>query len=251
MTQSVVSLKEIEPEIVQVTMHDRNHKNTFTEELMLGLIDSFESIRGNSNYKAVILTGYDNYFSSGGTKEMLLSIYQGKMNFPDAVKNIYRLALDCKIPVISAMQGHSIGGGFSFGLFADFVILSRESIYTTNYMKYGFTPGMGTTYILPKKLGYSLAQELLLNGSSYLGVDLEKRGIPFPVIPRAAVVGHAIELARQLAEKPRLALITLKDHLVEPIRKKLSKSIEQEILMQKETFHQKEVKKRIMETFGN
>lgn len=36
------------------------------------------------------------------------------------------------------------------GLFADIVILSRESVYTANFMKYGFTPGMGATFIVPK-----------------------------------------------------------------------------------------------------
>ena len=51
------------------------------------------------------------------------------------------------------MQGHGIGGGFVVGLFADFVILSRESVYSTNFMKYKFTPGMGATYIVPKKIG--------------------------------------------------------------------------------------------------
>ena len=63
----------------------------------------------------------------------MLKIYEGKDKFTDI--NIYSLALDCPLPVISAMQGHGIRGGFVMGLFADFVILSRESIYRTNFMK--------------------------------------------------------------------------------------------------------------------
>lgn len=64
-------------------------------------------------------------------------------------------------------------------LFADFVILSKESIYTTNFMKYGFTPGMGATFILPQKLGISLAEEMLLAAKTYRGEELQKRAIPF------------------------------------------------------------------------
>jgi polyketide biosynthesis enoyl-CoA hydratase PksI len=248
MIESVVHLQEIEPGIVQLTMEDRVNKNTFSEELIIGLLKAFDTIRDDNSYKVVILTGYDNYFASGGTKEGLLAIHEGKTKFSDI--NIYSLALDCEIPVIAAMQGHGIGGGFVMGLFADFVILSRESVYTTNFMKYGFTPGMGATYILPKKLGFSLAEELLLNAANYRGAELEKRGVPFPVLPRAEVLDYARELARQIAEKLRNSLITLKNHLTAPLRAELPGVIEQELAMHEKTFHQAEVKERISELFG-
>lgn len=248
MTQTVVDLHEVDQNVIQITMQDRIHKNTFSDELIQGLIQSFEAIRANTHYKVVILTGYDSYFSSGGTKEALLAINESKVQFSDV--NIYSLALECKIPVIAAMQGHGIGGGFVMGLFADFVVLGRESVYTTNFMKYGFTPGMGATYIVPKKLGISLAEELLINAANHRGAELEKRGIPFPVLPRAEVLDYAHQLARQIAEKPRVSLITLKDQLVASLREQLPGVIEQEIVMHNKTFHQPEVKEKIMTLFG-
>ncbi|HWW19349.1 MAG TPA: enoyl-CoA hydratase-related protein [Steroidobacteraceae bacterium] len=51
--------------------------------------------------------------------------------------------------------------------------LSRESLYTANWMKYGFTPGMGAIGVLRKKLGIGLAQEMLLSARTYRGADLE------------------------------------------------------------------------------
>ncbi|QOS80425.1 enoyl-CoA hydratase/isomerase family protein [Paenibacillus sp. JNUCC31] len=244
----VVQMQEISPFVVQITMQDRVNKNTFSDELIKGLIDAFATISASNQYKAVVLTGYDSYFASGGTQEGLLAIYEGRARFTDG--NIYSLALDCPIPVISAMQGHGIGGGFVMGLFSDFIVLSRESVYTTNFMKYGFTPGMGATCILPKKLGFSLAEELLLNAGNYRGADLEKRGVPFPVLPRDEVLQHALELARQLAEKPRVSLVTLKDHLVRQLREELQTFVERELIMHEKTFHQEEVKQRIMSLFG-
>ncbi len=77
-------------------------------------------------------------------------------------------------------------------------------------MKYGFTPGMGATCILPRKLGISLSEELLITSANYRGADLEKRGVPFPVLPRVEVLNHAVELAREIAEKPRYSLVLLK-----------------------------------------
>lgn len=248
MTQNAVTLKEIESGIVQLTMQDKIHKNTFSDDLIRGLIEAFKNIEEEPRYKVVIFNGYDSYFASGGTQESLLAIHEGTAKFSDV--NIYSLALDCKIPVIAAMQGHGIGGGFVMGLYSDFVILSRESVYTANFMKYGFTPGMGATYILPVKLGVSLGHEMLFNGGNYRGAELEKRGIPFAVLPRAEVLTYAMELACQIAEKPRLSLITLKDHLVASMREQIPKVIQEELLMHEKTFHQPEVKTRLMTMFG-
>ncbi len=248
MTESAVDMREVEPGIVQVTMQDRVHKNTFSEELIDGLQRSFRAIRDNAAYRVVILTGYDTYFATGGTKEGLLAIHEARTTFTEG--GLYSLPLECPIPVISAMQGHGIGGGFVMGMFADFVIFSRESVYTTNFMRYGFTPGMGATYILPEKLGIGLAQELLLGAANHRGAELEKRGIPFPVLPRVQVMAHALDLARQVAEKPRVSLITLKEHLTARFREELPGVVEKEVAMHEKTFHQPEVKERIHSLFG-
>jgi len=84
MVEPAVHLQEIEQGIVQVTMQDRVHKNTFSKELISGLLQSFQAIDANSRYKVVILTGYESYFASGGTQEGLLDIYEGKAVFTDS-----------------------------------------------------------------------------------------------------------------------------------------------------------------------
>lgn len=235
-----VEYQEITPCIVQITMQDRVHKNTFTDDLIAGLLDAFARVAANERCKAVVLTGYGNYFASGGTRESLLLIQERRISFTDA--DIYSLALECPVPVIAAMQGHGIGGGFAMGMFADVVILSQESVYTTNFMKYGFTPGMGATLVLPRKLGISLAGEMLLSAKTYYGHELKDRGVTFPVLPRASVLPYALELAENLAEKPRVSLVTLKSHLVSELRAELPHYIERELAMHAQTFHQPEVR---------
>lgn len=250
MSDQVIELTDLGSGVIQIRMQDKVHKNTFTDELLMGLYAAFEKIKTLTEYKAVILTGYDSYFASGGTKEGLLRISDGETKFTSA-GNLYSLALDCPIPVISAMQGHGIGGGFAMGMFSDFVVMSRESIYTTNFMKYGFTPGFGATFILPKKLGISIAEEMMLSAKTYYGEELQRRGIPFPVLPRAEVLQYAMDLAFSLAEKPRISLVTLKDHLVSELREKLPEVIRQEVVMHDKTFHQPEVRENIERLFGN
>lgn len=243
MAEDAVAFHELSGGVVQITMQDRANKNTFSDALIVGLGAAFKRAGEGAHYKAVVLTGYDSYFASGGTQESLLQIQERRIKFTDS--DLYSLALDCPIPVISAMQGHGIGGGFAMGLFADFVVLSQESIYTTNFMKYGFTPGMGATLILPRKLGFSLGEEMLLSAKTYYGNDLRARGVPFPVLPRSEVVPYARELAETLAEKPRISLVTLKDHLVSEIRAQLPSYIAREVAMHDKTFHQPEVRELI------
>ena len=176
-----------------------------------GVTEAFAHIEQTPAYKVVILTGYDSYFASGGTKESLLAIGQGKARFTDV--KIFQLPLDCPLPVIAAMQGHGIGAGWSLGMFADLVLLSEESRYVSPYMDYGFTPGAGATYILAETIGQDLARESLLTAQYYAGSELKDRGLRLRMVPRAEVYPAAMALARQIAQHARGRLIGLKQQL--------------------------------------
>ncbi|MDE9482429.1 enoyl-CoA hydratase/isomerase family protein [Xenorhabdus bovienii] len=249
MTDSVVTLQSVSPEILLIRMEDKLHKNTFTPALIAGLQQAFADIAHYPQARVVVITGYENYYSTGGTKEGLLALQRNQGTFVDA--NVYTLALDCALPVISAMQGHAIGGGLVMGLFSDIVILGRESIYAANFMKYGFTPGMGSTHVLPARLGMGLAQEMFYTSRNYRGEELARRGVACEVVPRAEVLGRALEVARMLAEKPRLTLSIFKQHMTRQLRAGMKEAIEHELAMHQSTMHQSEVVDRIERLFGN
>lgn len=248
MSDDLVRLDELTPAIVRITLVDREHRNGFSMGLVTALARAFAAVRAQPAWRVVILTGYDSYFCTGGTQQMLLDLAAGRGQFTD--HPIYELPLTCEIPVIAAMQGHAIGGGLVFGLFADLVVLSRESVYAANFMRYGFTPGFGATLVLQEKLGLPLAQELLMTAENYRGEELASRGVPFPVLPRAQVLDHAFELATQLADKPRHSLVTLKAHMTADLRARLPSVTAREVRMHEQTFHHPEVQERIKTLFG-
>ena len=64
-------------------MYDRTSKNMFSDELVLGLHKHLFDIQQNKNIRAVILTGYDNIFCMGGSKDNLMDIAHGRQNFTD------------------------------------------------------------------------------------------------------------------------------------------------------------------------
>lgn len=229
--------------IVVVAMQDRAAKNTFSHDLVKGLVRTFDAIRAMPDAKVVVIHGYEGYFCMGGTQEELKGFARGELKFTDVA--FFRLLLDCELPVISAIQGHCIGGGLAFASFADIMVLAEEACVSANFMTYGFTPGMGATYIVPRKFGESLGAEMLFLGRNYLGRDLRQRGVQFSIVPRKDVVSNAIAMARELADRPLVSLKLLKRQLAGPVRRDLDAAVKAEVAMHEVSFRQPEVMERI------
>ncbi|MDQ3288638.1 MAG: polyketide synthase [Pseudomonadota bacterium] len=208
LTSTVVRASVDDTGVVLVRLEDRDARNMFSDALIAGLQEVFEHIRLSSNYKAVVLVGYDTYFSSGGTRDGLKAIQQGKVRFTD--HDVFHLPMRCHLPVIAAMQGHGIGAGWTLGLFSDCVIFSQESSYVSPYMDFGFTPGAGASRVLPEKLGFDLARESLFTSREMPGQELARRNPHLTVVPRDRALTDALALASELSRNSRGDLIAWK-----------------------------------------
>ncbi|UXY16149.1 SDR family NAD(P)-dependent oxidoreductase [Chitiniphilus purpureus] len=220
--------------VLEVRMADRAARNMFSEAFSQGLGEAFAHVAAHPGYKVVVLTGYDSYFASGGTEATLRAIQQGQARFTD--NPVFRLPLDCPLPVIAAMQGHGIGAGWALGMYADLVLFSDESRYVSPYMEYGFTPGAGTTWLFPHALGHDLARETLLTAREYAGGVLKARGLAQTVLPRAAVLPAALALAGRIAQQPRARLLRFKAQRGAALHPALAQALEHELAMHERTF---------------
>jgi len=200
--------------VLVVRMVDREAKNMFSPALIRGLEEVFAHIETSGDYRAVVLCGYDTYFACGGTRDSLLAIQQGSAKFTDA--KIYQLPMSCSVPVIAAMQGHAIGGGWTLGMFADLCVFSAESRYISPYMQYGFTPGAGSTLIFPATLGSDLARETLFAAVEHSGSELRAKGLPHACVPRVEVLPHALALADAIAARAPADVRALKRYFADP-----------------------------------
>jgi polyketide biosynthesis enoyl-CoA hydratase PksI len=256
MNETPVIFLKVENDIATVSMEEREHKNTFTERFMTGMLETFDRIEKEENVKVVVLCGYDNYFCCGGTKDELLQLHEGmgkegedRIQFTDG--KFHDILLRCSVPVVAAMQGHALGAGLALGCTADFTVMAEQCIYSTNFMKYGFTPGMGATCIVPEKLGNVLGNEMLFRATNYYGRDLKERGAPVPIVPRERVLPVAYALAADLAQKPCIALQKLKENQNLDLMRRFQDAVERELEMHRVTFTQPEVRQRIEALFGN
>lgn len=220
--------------VVVLSLRDEAHKNAFSEPLVRGLAEAFDKLNANPDYKVVVLTGHGRYFSSGGTRDSLLAIQQGQARYSDAP--LYELPLRCEIPVIAAMQGHAFGAGWSLGMFCDRVLLAEEALYSSRFMRYGFTPGFGATLIFPHRFGIDLGREILFSARDYQGADLRDRGISIPVLPGSQVLPQALALAGRWARAPRQDLLRAKAEAVHPLLGQLDEVVRRELEMHQATF---------------
>jgi acyl transferase domain-containing protein/acyl carrier protein/NADP-dependent 3-hydroxy acid dehydrogenase YdfG len=200
--------------VVLVRLEDRDARNMFSDALIAGLQEVFDRIAQSPACKAVVLTGYDTYFSSGGTRDGLKAIQEGKVRFTDHA--VFQLPMRCPLPVVAAMQGHGIGAGWTLGLFCDVVLFSAESRYLSPYMNFGFTPGAGATGILPARLGFDLARDSLFTGREITGEALARRNPQLTVLPRDQVLDRALAIARDFARSSRDDLLASKAARVTP-----------------------------------
>ena len=123
--------------IAIVTVNRPKALNALNSMTVTELLQAQTEVEVDPGVRAVILTGQGSFFCSGGTKEGLLAIHNRAVNFTDV--KLYELPLRCEVPVVAAMAGHAVGGGLVMGMFADIAVMARESIYTANFMRYGFT----------------------------------------------------------------------------------------------------------------
>lgn len=237
----------IDDGVAILTFRDPASNNALDSRTVPLLEAALEGLGRNNDVKVIVLEGLPDVFCSGGSQDMLKALAKGEQAPVDLL--LPKRLLDTPVPVIAAMAGHAIGGGFAIGVCADIVLIARESRYGCSFMNFGFTPGMGTTRLLEHVLSPALAHELLYTGQHVRGTHFEgKSGFNY-ILPRAEVVAKAREIASRIGEKPRRSLEMLKRTLSLPKRQCFESTYTVETLMHHLTLQGADVERLIKEEF--
>lgn len=118
---------------------------------------------------------------------------------------------DLKKPVIAAVNGIAVGGGFEIALACDLILCVDTAEFFFPELQRGFLPDVGGIQHLPRKLPYNVAMELLLTGRRLGAQEALERGLVNEVVPGPALAERARELAAEIAEGAPLALQALKE----------------------------------------
>jgi enoyl-CoA hydratase/carnithine racemase len=210
-----------------------------------------ERVKRETDVRAVVLLGGTRHFSAGASRESLTVTGAG-LTITGYVAEIPRLLLATQVPIVAAMAGHAIGGGFVLGLWCDSVVLAEESLYGANFMALGFTPGMGSTVVVEEALGGHFGREMLYSGRLLKGSELREAGSPLSrsILPREQVNTRALDLATEFAAAPRESLTLLKQRLAGRRRGQLEAAVVEERQMHQKLFSKESTLETVAERYA-
>lgn len=202
----IVSMKD--NGVAYLKMNDVERQNIFAEDFLDELVIAIDKVEAMTP-KVLVLSGLQTVFSAGAEKDTLIALCNGELRVKDLV--ISEKLVNLNFPVIAAMEGHAMGGGLAMGLCCDIVIAARESRYGAVFMSLGFTPGMGTTTLLPELVGPYLANEMMFTAKRFKGRELEGKSTNINyILPKKEVMAKAEDIALQIAEKEIKSIHLLK-----------------------------------------
>ncbi len=243
-----VQSSEPHPGIAVLTMDDETGNNIFTESFIHDFLEAFDMVENEIDPSVLIIRGNDKVFCGGADKQTLLDLCDGKVVVKDMA--LSERVVNAEFPVIAAVEGHGVGGGLALALCCDITVFARESRYGAVFMNMGFTPGMGTTTLLPELMGQFIANEMMFSGKRFRGSELEGKGTNINyILPRKDVMKKAMDIALQIAEKNVKSLRILKYTVGLRKRQLLAQARMQEDLMHRISFGFAETKRTIEDMY--
>jgi enoyl-CoA hydratase/carnithine racemase len=187
-----------------------------TPELLDAFRDAALEAARDEDVRAVVVTGKGSAFSTGADFRSVLQRGEegGRPRAPHeksyAMYVPFLTVLDIEVPVVAALNGHAVGGGFGLALACDLRIASRDAKYGANFARVGLHPGMAISYLLPRLVGPARAAELLFTGRLVDGREAEALGIVNRAVAPEDVLPEAMAFAGTIAKNAPLAVRMMK-----------------------------------------
>jgi enoyl-CoA hydratase/carnithine racemase len=191
-----------------ITLDRADNRNSMTPELLDAFAAASARARTDASVRCVVVTGTGACFSAGAD----FKSYVQRGDALAAHERSYAMyepflsLLDVAVPVLGALNGHAIGGGFGLALVCDVRVGAESAKYGANFVKLGLAPGMAISYLLPRLVGVARANELLLSGRLIDGVEAARLGILNRAVPAERVLDETMQLAREIAGNAPLAV---------------------------------------------
>jgi enoyl-CoA hydratase len=197
---------ETVPGVALVTIDRPASLNALSFDLLRELATALEGLDADPACRAIVLTGAGSRaFAAGADIRELVgqtaATLSGGHDF-DAWGRIDAIGL----PLIAAVRGFALGGGCELAMACDMLIAGDDAQFGQVEIKIGVIPGAGGTQRLTRAIGSARAMELILTGRTMGADEAYAAGLVTRVVPAAATVDAALELAARIAAMPPLAV---------------------------------------------
>jgi enoyl-CoA hydratase/carnithine racemase len=203
---------EVADNVAVITINRPAARNAVNGAVARGIAAAVEDFDARSDVSVLVLTGAGGTFSAGmdlkgflaGDAPMAAGRGFGGIVERPPVK-----------PVIAAVEGYALAGGFELVLACDVVVASEEAKFGLPEVRRGLVAGAGGLLRLPSRIPYHLAMEIALTGEHFSAARLAAAGLVNKLVPAGEALSAAKELASRIALGAPLALAASKRVIVE------------------------------------
>jgi enoyl-CoA hydratase/carnithine racemase len=215
----------------------RPPNNFFDIALIQEIATTLEALDKNVDCRAVVLAAQGKAFCAGanfGDGSTLNKEGQrpGELNREQAVQHLYlegNRLFRTKKPIVAAVHGAAIGGGFGLAMVADFRVACPETRFAANFTRLGFHPGFGLTVTLPLVVGPTKAAMMFYTSRRVRGDDAYAMGLADVLVPQEQVREAAMQFAAEIAENAPLGLISTRTTMRGDLADRVLKATEHEL----------------------
>jgi crotonobetainyl-CoA hydratase len=205
--------------VLEITLN-RPKVNAIDFTLSRMLNDAIVTLRDDPGLRVGLLTAAgDRVFSAGwdlkavdSGEQQLDNWWEADVDLPGGFAGLTEM-WDLNKPVIVALNGLTIGGGFELAMACDLIIAADHVEFALPEMPLGMVPDAGAIQRLPRRLPYNIAMEMLLLGRRMSAEEAARRGLINAVVPADSLMTRAREWADQIADSAPLAVQTVKEVL--------------------------------------
>lgn len=180
--------------------------NALSHQMRDDLVHFFSWAAKEENLRVLILSGKGRAFSAGGDLTMFKAAHEAhrRTGEPTGFGDIHlpKALVDFPKPMIAAINGSAVGFGLTVTLPCDIRIASDQARFSCAFVRIGVTPEFGSSYFLPRLIGYGKAAELAFTARTFDAREAERIGLVDRVVEDGKLMEEAENLARTICQWP-------------------------------------------------
>jgi len=216
-----------------ITLNRPERMNAITTELAGQLEHALTELSGEPTVNVIVIRGAGQNFCAGGD---VAEVERLRSAGPERLRTLFdafRRACDVigtvDVPVVAAVEGVAMAGGFELMQAADIVLISDDAKIADSHINFGMVPGGGSTQRLPRLVGRQIALGLLLSGDCLSGPDAVRLGLAYRSFAPHDFEAGVRDFVTQLAGRDRAAVIRIKKLVVGAQQQSLAHGLDDEI----------------------
>lgn len=197
--------------VASVQMDDPDHRNAFSIPMRLALLDTFRKIEADADVRAVVFSGGTKVFSVGGdVRTMGNASTLAALDRMRIVHDLVRLLANSAKPIVAAVEGWAVGGGFALAVLCDTVVAGADARFKAGFGEIGAIGDTGILHTLPARVGSGRAKQILFYNEPISAPQALAWGVVDVVAPSGQALAEATRLAHVLAAKAPLPIALTK-----------------------------------------